>query len=142
MGVGGPKGSQGPAGPVGRPGGGDLPFHRSSQEPQQEALGEQGCWKRPLQPGPGRAPGDHEKESVRLRGPWASPGCTWSPGQQRLGRSQNTWKVTFALFTLRQRWATLLYVRARRTAACLNVPNHTSGSFQTLLCFPVVSVWV
>ena len=42
-------------------------------------------------------------ESVRLRGPWASPGCTWSPDQQRLGGSRNTWKLTFALFTLRQR---------------------------------------
>ena len=43
---------------------GDPPFHGSSQEPQQEALGGQGCWKLPLQPGPGQAPGDHEKERV------------------------------------------------------------------------------
>lgn len=83
---------------------GDPPFHGSSQEPHQEAPGGQGCWKLPLQLGPGRAPGDHErKESVHLRGHWASPGCTWSPDRGRLGGSRNTWKVTFAPFTLRQR---------------------------------------
>ena len=50
---------------------------------------------------------------MRLRGPWASLGCTWSPDRRRLGGFQNTWTLTFAPFTLRQRRATLLYVLAQ-----------------------------